>query len=599
MLYVLFIILAIGYNWRKFQRDRIALIQSLVEAKNFSHREMILSHHFHVFILEVFMALVVAHLISERSFAVGLMGLGFLYILLLFFGFGLYRFFIKFIEKQTGLEIWRSFKSHIIKEVRVSFALIMLPILIYAVINWTFQDGVYEEWGSLWFVGILFNIVFVSVLSILCTVIIMLRLIPNREITEPEYTEIINRRLAQINMPNLRVRWIETDVKNAFVVGLKLLKFSNQTMFVGKKLRTMLTLEEFDAVICHELAHVANRHIHKRLIDLMKNFISVILGVAFIMILVIGFSLLFWGEDASLHTHATTMVTLLGCLSWFIFNYSLLFETIRSHEFEADGFAVMKLGANLNALISSLRKLSAPDEMPEYLLAKTKKPEEKSWLSRKISGLFSTHPDLETRESFLHNKIELGLPYNYYVSSAQRMRNFLGLFLNWKVSVPLSSIVLTFFIWVSISYKRGVEVVSYVQKASPEELIEDKKLIALINSRPLLFGQTLMFYIVKKNDKPLLEHFLKKGADKGRTLLYLAQSGNFEMLQEYYETYQYEINDDEYFLILRKTAQVNFTDGYRYLVNARRFETLNPAYKEDLTKLYRQGPERTPAADKR
>ncbi len=598
MLYVLFIILAIGFNWRKFQRDRIALIQSLVEAKNFSHREMILSHHFHVFILEVFMALVVAHLISERSFAVGLMGLGFLYIILLFFGFGIYRFFIKYLEKHTGLEIWKPFKSHIIKEVRVSFALIMLPILIYAVINWTFQDGVYEEWGSLWFVGIFFNIIFVSVLSILCTVVIMLRLIPNREITEPEYLEIINKRLQQINMPNLRVRWIETDVKNAFVVGLKLLRFSNQTMFVGRKLRTMLTLEEFDAVICHELAHVANRHIHKRLIDLMKNFISVILGVALIMILIIGFTLLYWGEDASLHTHTTTMVTLIGCLSWFIFNYSLLFETIRSHEFEADGYAVMKLGATVDALISSLRKLSSPDEMPEYLLAKTKKPEEKNWLAKKISGLFSTHPDLETRESFLHNKIELGLPFNYYVSSAQKMRNFLALFLNWKVSVPLLGSFVAFFVWMSVSYQRGVEVVSYVQKASTEELMKDKKLLSIINSRPLLFGHTLMFNIVKKNDKALLDHCVKNGADKGRTLLYLAQSRNFEMLQHYYTTYQYEISDDEYFLVLRKTAQVNFTDGYRYLVNARRFETLNPSYKEDLTKLYRQGADRVPASEK-
>src|SRR5690606_24503194 len=125
-------------------------------------------------------------------------------------------------------------------------ALIMLPILVYSVLNWTFQDEEASQKGSLWIVEFLTNIIFVSVLTISCTVIIMLRLLPNREITEPEYLEVINRRLSQIGVPKMRVKWIETDIKNAFVVGLKLLRFSNQTMFIGRNLRTMLTIEEFD-----------------------------------------------------------------------------------------------------------------------------------------------------------------------------------------------------------------------------------------------------------------------------------------------------------------------------------------------------------------
>src|SRR5690606_15081662 len=115
-----------------------------------------------------------------------------------------------------------------------------------------------------------------------CSVILMLRLIPNREITEPEYLAIIDKRLQQIQMENMRVRWIETDIKNAFVVGLKLLRFSNQTMFIGRSLRKTLTIEEFDAVIAHEVAHIANRHIHKRVIELMKNFIVVFFGIMFL-----------------------------------------------------------------------------------------------------------------------------------------------------------------------------------------------------------------------------------------------------------------------------------------------------------------------------
>jgi Zn-dependent protease with chaperone function len=35
-----------------------------------------------------------------------------------------------------------------------------------------------------------------------------------------------------------------------------------------------------------------------------------------------------------------------------------MFDTIRSHEFEADGYAVMVMGANLEAFKSALEKLT-------------------------------------------------------------------------------------------------------------------------------------------------------------------------------------------------------------------------------------------------
>ncbi len=597
MIYVLFLMLALVYNWRKFGKDRNTLIQSLKESTHVSHREMILAHNFHVFILEVFMAIVVAHLVTERSMAVGILGLGFLYVIILFCGFFIYRSFIRYLERSASLYLWDSFKSHIIKELRVSFALIMLPILIYSVISWTFQDGVYEEWGSLWFIGIFFNIIFVSVLTILCTVIIMLRLIPNREITEPEYLEIINKRLEQINMPNFRVRWIETDVKNAFVVGLKLLRFSNQTMFVGRKLRNMLTMEEFDAVICHELAHVANRHIHKRVIDLLKNFISIIMGVVFFMTLVIGTSLIYWGEDVSVHTATTSLISFVLCFGWFVFNYSLLFETIRSHEYEADAFAVIKMGASYKALVSSLEKLSSPEELPEYLVSRTRKAQKKGFIARFISRYFSTHPELEERAKFLREKIELDLPFNYYISSAQRVRAYLSYLINWKVSVPLCLTFVCLFGWMTFNYRQGSEMVAYVQRTPAQILMRDENLMENLNSRPLLVGQTMMFYIVNKKDEALIETSLKNGASKSRTLIYLAQQKNFPLLERYYQSYQNEISEDEYFLILRKTAQVNFTEGYRYLVNAERFESLRSAYKEDIAK-FQETSKRAPASVK-
>jgi Zn-dependent protease with chaperone function len=586
MLYVLFMVLAIAYNLKKFRKERAVFLSSLIDAKNTAHREMILGHHFYIFIFEGFLALIVAHLITERAMQIGILGLGMVYLALFFTGLYLYQFFIRYVERHTNLELLQSFKSHLIKELRVNFSMIMLPILIYSLINWTFQDSVYEEWGSLWFIGLLFNIIFVSVLTIVCSVILMLRLIPNREITEPEYLEVINRRLDQIKQPNMRIRWIESDIKNAFVVGLKLLRFSNQTMFIGRSLRKTLTMEEFDAVIAHELAHVANRHIHKRVIDLLKNFVSVIIGVGILMLIIFGMTFLFWGEDAYLHTASTTMWCVVACMGWMIFNYSLLFDTIRSHEFEADGYAVIELGASFAGLKSALEKLTTPDELPEYLQKMKKTKAEKGAIAKWIARNFSTHPELSQRISFLEYKMAAGLPFNYYISTPQKIRRWLGHLANWKISAPLAASFAISIAWMGWNLRVGAKDIDFIARANNDEIIRNKGIEKRINSRPQLIGQSLMYFIVRKKDQKLIDHFLAKGADKGKTLVYIAQLKDFDMLNRYYSNYQYNISDDDYFLVLRKTAQNNFTEGYRLLVNGKRFEDLNPSYKEDVSRLH-------------
>ncbi len=599
MLYVLFLVIAIAYNLKKFRKERPAFLASLVEAKNSSHREMILGHHFYVFIFEGFLALIVAHLISERAMAIGIVGLGAVYLCLLFSGFFLYQFFIRYVERHTQLELYDSFKGHLVKELRVNFAMVMLPILIYAVLNWLFQDGVYDEWGSLWFIGLLLNIIFVSVLTIFCTVIIMLRLIPNREITEPEYLDTIGHRLQQVGQPNMRIRWIETDIKNAFVVGLKLLSFSNQTMFVGRALRTTLTLAEFDAVIAHELAHVANRHIHKRVIDLMKNFISIIVGLGIIMLVVFGVSFLYWGEDAYLHAGLTTAWVVSLCFAWFVFNYSLLFDTLRSHEFEADAYAVMVLGADLESFKTALGKLTTQDELPEYLARKTRRRGEKGPFSQWLTRTFSTHPELSSRISFLEHKLAANLPFNYYVSTPQRLKLWLGHLLDWRISMPLAASFLVTLGWMVWTLKTGTETIAFINEAPVDEIIRNRTIAETINDRPQLVGPTLMYYVVKKRDERLINHFLKVGAYKGKTLMYLSTLKDYALLEKYYSRYHADLSEDDYFLVLRKTAQLNFTEGYRLLVNARRFEDLDPSYKETVSRLYESGRSRAPASSKR
>lgn len=596
MLYTLFLLLAILYNIKKFKKEREVFLSSLIEANNFSHREMILSHHFYVFIFEGFLSIIVAHLITEKAISIGIVGLGAIYLCLVFLGFFLYQFFIRYIEKHTKLQLYESFKNHLIKELRVNFGLVLLPILVYSSINWAFQDDGTINPGGIWIVELFLNVIFVSVLTILCTVIIMLRLIPNREITEPKYLEIINKRLFEIEQPNMRVRWIEADIKNAFVVGLKLLFFSNQTMFIGRSLRDSLTLEEFDAIIAHELGHVVNRHIHKRVIDLLKNFVSLLFGTLIIGFSVFFISFLYWGEDAYLHTSFTAVTTTLLCMLWYFFNHSVMFDTIRSHEFEADGYAVMVMGANLDAFKSALEKLTSPQELPQYLRTKYKIDKKKGRMSRWFGETFSTHPDPKKRISYLEHKITSGLPFNYYVSKPKKVRNFLSHFFDWKISIPGAVGLMTLSIWAFRELKMGRENIAFLQNASTQDILQNKGLLLKINDRPQLVGQTLMYHVVKKKDSKLIEYFVSKGADRGKTLIYISQLKDFDLLKKYYSIYQPNLSDDEYFLVLRKTAEMNFTEGYRLLVNAKQFEKLDANYKEDVSRLYQTNTRRMPAS---
>ncbi len=588
MLYTLFLVIAILYNVRKFSKERAVFFDSLINATTQQHREMILSHHFHIFIFEAFLGFIVSHLITEGAFAMGLLGFGGIYLLLITFGLFLYQYFLKYVEKATGLIMRESFNQHVIKEFRVSFALILLPILLYSLLNWTFQEETTAPTGSFWLLEMLINIIFVSVLTISVTVIIMLRLLPNREITEPEYLQVINKRLAQINMPNMRVKWIETDIKNAFVVGLKLLRFSNQTMFIGRNLRTMLTIEEFDAVIAHELSHVANRHIHKRVIELLKNFISAFLGFGFLMLTLLTFFHLYFGDDISLYQKPVTIICAVTCMGWLFFNYSLFFDTIRSHEFESDAYAVLKLGASFEALKSALEKLTQTEEMPEYLKSRTKLKQKRNPYLRWLSGLFSTHPEVSERVRSLERKIQLGLPFNHYVSRPQKIRQSLSVFMQWKVSVPLASGFAVFAAWVLVSVNEGSKLVTYIKEAQPEEILRNKTIQQRINNKPFLVGKSLMFYIVEKQNPELIDHFLEKGADPGRTLIYLSETRNFDLFRVYYGSLVSKISEDEYYLVLLRSADVNFTQGYRFLVNSPKFDALDPDYKAEFARGLRK-----------
>lgn len=596
MLYILFWLLTIIYNFKKFYQERDELLSSLSCAQNSSHREMILGHHFYVFIFELFLSFIVAHLITEKTAAIGIIGLGTVYLFLVVIGFQIYRLFIHYLESKTNIQLYHAFKKHLIKELRVNFAVFLLPVLIYSSINWALQDGVGED-QSLWDIVALFaHIIFVSVLTIICTVIIMLRLIPNREISEKEYLDIINKRLKQIGRPNLRIRWIETDIKNAFVVGLKFFTFSNQTLFIGKSLRTLLTLDEFDAVVCHELGHVVNRHQHKRVLDLVKNILSILFGFFGIFLFFVLLRFIYLGDLFEEPSGYIGTIIMLSSIGWIIFNYSLLFDSIRSHEYEADGYAVIVLGVDLKFLKSALEKITTTDELPEYLKNKTKETRSRGAVSSYLSRVFSTHPDLESRLSFLEFKISNGLPFDYYISPSQKIKNWIWALFDWRISIPITAIFIIFGFVGFYNFYEGTKLITFIEHASSSEIMKRNEIQTKLDKNPWPIPNTLYYYIVKKKDKDLIDFYISKGASRLKTLAYLVELKEQGLWEKYYSKYGSELSDKEFNFLIRKSINSNFSEGYQQLVKSQRFEKMDPIYKSKILNAFEEQVSRMPAS---
>lgn len=594
MLYVLFGAIAIFYNILKFRRKHLALFHSIINAKEVNHRDMILAYHFYVFVFELFIAFIVSHLLTEKSISLGLIGLVSVYLLLLVFGFFIYQFFVRFLEKKMGLIIYDSFRLYIFKELRLNLSTILLPVLIYSLINWAFLDSIYDDWGAYWFLGLILNIILVSVLTIICSVVVMLKLIPNRDIIESEYFEIISKRLIQAGLKNVRLRWVEANFKNAFVVGLKLGFFSNQTMFVGKNLRSDLNLLEFDAVISHEISHMANGHINKRVLGLLKNFLIIITGLIFIVIFVLSTSYIYLNEEAYLQSSSTAVFISVLSLIWFVFNYSLLFQTFRKHEFEADAFAVMILGVDFKIYRSALEKLLTRQEIPEYFNKRSDLADGAftRWLKQK----FSTHPDLEKRISFLDYKISNGLPFNYFPVENKSPWSFFNKLFKPKM---IYSSVAVFLLLIFVGFyriKTGLDLITFVESSDIQEIMRSTVVRNNINKRPLLTGNTLMFYIVKRKEHELIDFYSKNGAHKGKALIYISQTKDYELFKKYFYQFQSELTQEDFFLVLRKTALINFTEGIRLLVNSDQFESLSIDYKKDVSRALLLHSDRKPAS---
>ncbi len=218
---------------------------------------------------------------------------------------------------------------------------------------------------------------------------------------EPELHRMVERLAAEAGIPKPRVAVVQSPVPNAFATGRSP---SNAVVAVTDSIQRLLTREELEAVVAHELAHVKNRDV---LTMTIASFVSML---AF---MVMRYALFFsYGGDRR-DSGPIIVAWIVSVLVW-IASMILINALSRYREYAADrGSAI--LTRRPRTLISALTKISG---RMDYVPPEKRREVEGAnafFIIPALSGstlmeLFSTHPPLEKRIAALE-QIEENQPW--------------------------------------------------------------------------------------------------------------------------------------------------------------------------------------------
>ncbi|MDR3646925.1 MAG: M48 family metalloprotease [Candidatus Babeliales bacterium] len=169
-----------------------------------------------------------------------------------------------------------------------------------------------------------------------------------------------NNKIANITGQDSRVNAGANDIANSLLLGAELIK--------------NLNLDELNAIIAHELAHIKHKHVRQQI---RSNGINGLIGIS----VLISTHLL--ARNSSFYqNHKYKILFSLNCLIGLAFDYSKS-KLSRQHEIEPDNEALKYV--NKDSFKSGFSKL-------QQMLYNTA---ECSWLNRNMS--FATHPPLLDR----------------------------------------------------------------------------------------------------------------------------------------------------------------------------------------------------------
>jgi heat shock protein HtpX len=210
----------------------------------------------------------------------------------------------------------------------------------------------------------------------------------------PELHAMVERLCAMADLPKPRIAVVDTEVPNAFATGRNP---KHAAVAVTSGLWRRLEPKEVEAVLAHELSHIANRDV---LVMTVASFFAMLAGVLTRFGLYAGM----WGGGGRNNNNNAVPVWLIVfavSILTYVLSWILIRTISRYREYAADRGSALITGAPEN-LMSALQKISSEMfRIPQRDLREVQAMNAffiiPASVKRATSELFMDHPPLEKR----------------------------------------------------------------------------------------------------------------------------------------------------------------------------------------------------------
>ncbi|MEE8538071.1 MAG: zinc metalloprotease HtpX [Acidobacteriota bacterium] len=220
-------------------------------------------------------------------------------------------------------------------------------------------------------------------------VLAMHRAKPLEKDQDPQLHEMVESLCARSGLPKPRLFLLPSEAPNAFATGRDP---KHAAVAITHGLRRLMSREELEGVIAHELAHVRNRDI------LIASIVATLAGAIMVISHLGRWALIFGGFRGSEDRGGGGLGALLGIILAPIAAVLIQMAISRSREYQADATAAEIVGYP-NGLASALVKL---DQASKRIPMQTSPVTSHMFIVAPLWGgsfrrLFSTHPPVEER----------------------------------------------------------------------------------------------------------------------------------------------------------------------------------------------------------